>query len=180
MIPVGEGDFTPERIRMRTSILCLNCLRNIAYLRATMNTFRGDFYQTILNNFVDITVLEWCKIFVEEKHGKHYWKKSVCVEAPEKFLENMLSSFGVTEDDFENYIKEFKTYRDKFVAHLDRKSEMNIPDFELAKESAIFLYQHLIDKETFASAMNIEDAPKAQEYYDKCFYDAKDKYEQFK
>jgi len=121
-------------------------------------------------------VLEWCKIFADE-NGKHYWKKSIDSITTDDFMKKMLSAIDTNENDFKEYINEHKTYRDKFVAHLDKQNTMNIPDFEIAKDSVVFFYKFLIENESFTDEVNIDAAPNANDYYKvateeaKCFLD---------
>ncbi len=61
-----------------------------------------------------------------------------------------------TEDEFDSYVEEMKTYRDKFIAHLDSKEVMNIPKLRVARKSVSFLYDYLL----------------ANEEEDNCFQDA--------
>ena len=40
----------------------------------------GDFWATVHSNFLDCCVLEWCKLFIDTKHGKpgeHRWDNVV-------------------------------------------------------------------------------------------------------
>ncbi len=173
MKPTGDGNFTPERIRMRTCILCLNCLRNIAYIRGSGENLlgKGDYSQTILNNFIDVATLEWCKIFADIK-GHHYWRKSVSEDKQETLFKSLIAELGLTNDEFDDYVDTIKTYRDKFVAHLDKKNSMQVPNFEHAKDSISILYQHLLDNETFSDNMGIDKAPKACTYYNECLIEA--------
>ena len=60
----------------------------------------------------------------------------------------------------------FRTYRDKFIAHLDDRNTMNILRMGLARRSTKFLHQRLLDQETATDTF--DDAPKsAKELYDR-------------
>lgn len=69
----------------------------------------------------------------------------------------MLQEVGISESEFESYIKEMKTYRDKFVAHLDSDNAAHIPRLEIAHISASYLYDYLLDHEEINNCFN--DAP---------------------
>lgn len=154
-----------ERMR-RTAKLCLNCLRNCAYLRAAANKMDDwhdeQFWIGVHNNFLDIAVLEWCKIFADH-NGKHFWKKSVADH--QKFLDALLDHLRLTEDMFDDYIKSIKRYRDKFVAHLDKENRMDIPNMAAVIKSSQFLYQHLYDVEDDCGVMPHDAPPKAVPYF---------------
>lgn len=48
---------------------------------------------------------------------------------------------------WEAYIKEMRTYRDTFIAHLDLEERMQIPVLDIALKSTIFLYDYLLAHE---------------------------------
>ena len=95
-----------KKLLRRVGILCCHCLRNLAYYRAgkdrQRSLFRGDFQTTVNGNFLDICVLEWCKLF-SDTHGTHYWGNVItdkeCFEADLTKLLKQLSC------DFNDYDK---------------------------------------------------------------------------
>ena len=68
-----------QRLR-RVGILCCHTLRNLAYYRAWFDAGKPradeNFWVSANGNFADITVLEWCKLFADER-GKHHWAKVI-------------------------------------------------------------------------------------------------------
>jgi hypothetical protein len=62
----------------RVATLCLYYLRHMAFYRAGWRggslVFRSQFWVAVNGNFLDICVLEWCKLF-GDKRSKHYWEK---------------------------------------------------------------------------------------------------------
>lgn len=135
---------TKNQRARRIAKLCCNCTRNSAYYRAGWHNrqilVHEDFWVDANSNFLDIAVLEWCKLFTD-KRGKHHWQK--IAPNPDKFLPQLLAKIKVTENTFQDHCKEMKTYRDKFVAHLDDEQQMQIPKLTLAINSAIYLYDIL-------------------------------------
>jgi hypothetical protein len=101
-----------------------------------------------------MAVLEWCKLFAARK-AKHYWRK--LVGHPENFMVGLLQYLEMTEAGFDAFIAGIRTYRDKFVAHLDDEPTMNIPNMIPAIESAQYLYQWLLEQENDCDAF--PDAP---------------------
>ena len=95
---------------------------------------------TVNGNFIDICVMEWCKLFGDLR-GKHYWQK--VIKDPTSFFNGLLEEMGMTEAEFYAYVNEMRTYRDKFVAHLDSEEVMQIPKLTVAKKSVSYLYDYL-------------------------------------
>lgn len=56
----------------------------------------------------------------------------------------MLAVLRMNSDDFDAYINEMQTYRDKFVAHLDLENVMYPPRLRLARRSASYLYDYVL------------------------------------
>lgn len=132
-----------QRIR-RVAILCCHCLRNLAFYnpgwRDGALLFKEQFWVTANGNFLDICVLEWCKLFADPR-GKHYWGKVIADSAA--FFDVLLKALGMTRHQLEAYVKEMRTYRDTFVAHLDSEEQMQIPKLHVARQSAAYLYDYL-------------------------------------
>lgn len=131
----------------RVGILCCHCLRNTAFYMAGCRdgevVFKEprQFWINVNGNFIDICVLEWCKLFAEEKKGKHYWGKVITDAAA--FFDGLLKALGMTNDEFEAYVKEMLFCRDKFIAHLDSEKTMDIPKLHVAHQSTAYLYDYL-------------------------------------
>lgn len=137
-----------ERLR-RTAQLCGHCIRNLAYYRAGRNggdlrfERRSRIHSTINGNFLDIMVLEWLKLFVATE--QHCWQNVVTDRT--QFLSGLLAHLNCTEAQFNDFINEMRTYRDKFVAHLDSRRQMDIPLMDVAKNSAIYFHRYLLTHE---------------------------------
>lgn len=133
----------------------MHFLRNAAYYRAwnaaPVPRRREQFWITVNGNFIDICVLEWCKIFGDSR-AKHHWSK--CVTDQPAFCKRLYSHIGLSEAEFEGYRLELRTYRDKFVAHLDELNEMKIPNIQPAIDSVRFLYQHMLAVEDNLNAFH--------------------------
>jgi hypothetical protein len=54
---------------------------------------------------------------------------------------------GLSEAQFNAYIEEMRTYRDRFVAHLDLDEVMFIPRLRLARSSVAYLHNHILTHE---------------------------------
>ncbi|UFZ03054.1 hypothetical protein LQG66_27970 [Bradyrhizobium ontarionense] len=137
-----------ERLR-RTAILCGHCIRNLAYYRAGWNGGelrfgrRSRIHGSINGNFLDVMVLEWLKLFVATE--QHAWQNVVTDKA--QFLQGLLAQLTCTETQFNDYINEMRTYRDKFIAHLDSRRQMDVPVMDMAREAAIYYHRYLLANE---------------------------------
>jgi len=154
-----------QRLR-RVGILCCHCLRNLAFYLSWHEVGKpfisSQFWVNTNSNFLDITVLEWCKLFGDER-GKQYFAR--VVSDPAQFRKKLFAELAVTEAAFNDCIQQMRTYRDKFVAHLDELDTMQIPDLTIAKKSTAFLYEYLLAQE--AETDTFHDAPKsAKRFFD--------------
>ncbi len=175
---VNVSEITPRERRRRVLILCFLAIRNIAFHRASRkaNLSYDDtqFWLSISNNFLDIAVLEWSKVFElrwdREKRrrvgGKHHWQR--VVSQSHVFETRLYAELGISSQDFSDYMTIVKTYRDKFVAHLDDRKDLEPPDLELAVRSASFLisFIHLNDGKTDGS-YDLMESP--SDFYDRSF-----------
>ena len=159
------NDMTRSQFLRRVGILCCNFLRNLAFYKAGWKkgefVTNDQFFVNANSNFLDICVLEWCKLFADER-GKHHWKKSVTHQ--DAFFEALLDKLKLTEAEFKFYTKSMKTYRDKFVAHLDLEETIYPPKLKTARKSVSFLYQHLLAHEEVNNCFH-SAPPKASELY---------------
>ncbi|MFZ1037522.1 MAG: hypothetical protein ACLPSL_04545 [Smithella sp.] len=139
---------TRRKLLRRVFILCCHCLRNLAFYRAGWSNgeliLHNDFWITVNGNFMDICVLEWCKLFADPR-GKHYWKK--VISNLSVFSQGLLQELGISEQELCAYINEVRDYRDKFVAHLDQDEVMTPPVLEVIKNSTSCLYDFLLNHE---------------------------------
>ncbi len=154
-----------QRVR-RALILCCHFLRNLAFYRAGWRgrvCIRKDqFWVTANGNFLDHCVLEWCKLFADEKRGKHFWRKVITDQ--EVFLDGLLRTLKFTEAEFASYVDEMRTYRDKFVAHLDLDEVMQIPRLRLAQKGVSYLHDYILEHEDDGGFFP-EVPPKASRFF---------------
>lgn len=135
-----------ERHR-RVIILCCHFMRNLAYYRAapkrkTLES-KGSFWVGINGNCLEIGILEWCKLFGDKK-DPHHWRK--IVSDTDSFNLGLLELVG-GEEYFNTYIDKVRTYRDKFIAHLDNELIANIPEMDVAFISASYYHAHVVNNE---------------------------------
>ena len=81
-----------KRLR-RVGILCCHFARNYAYYNAGWSSkglkVKDQFWVSLNSNFIDISVIEWCKLFGDYKDKHHFglsqsshldycYKKGIC------------------------------------------------------------------------------------------------------
>jgi hypothetical protein len=146
-----------DRLR-RVVILCCAFARNLAYYRVGQDkehkhlfdpskSASANFWRVANSNSIDICVLEWCKLFADEK-GKHYWGK--VVSDPACFKMDLLRHLGLDEAAFQKEIGVMRHYRDKFLAHLDSDRTMNIPKLDVPKTAVWFYHARIVSVEAKA------------------------------
>jgi hypothetical protein len=145
---------TKRELCRRSVLLCILFLRNLAYYRTGQGQ-QGrhlldpseptvNFWRQANSNFIDICVLDWCKLFADRR-AVHHWRK--IVSDPAKFEGDLLAHLKLTLDAFQQLIDRVRCYRDKFVAHLDEHNRMDIPTLDLLAEAIQFYHAHVVTNE---------------------------------
>src|SRR6266699_6877431 len=148
----------PRKDQLRiVVILCCSFARNLAYYRAWWSeehqrylSLANDhpiFWRAVNNNFLDMCVLDWCKLFAE-RGGKHSWRQIV-TDAP-RFEADMLRHLGLDAAIYKNEIETMRRYRDKFVAHQDLEYTAMPPRFDVAKKAVWFYHAYIVNHEAQA------------------------------
>lgn len=142
-----------ERLR-RVIILCDLFTRNLAYYReASCEEWRhlfgrlegdSDFWRMAANNCIDMCILEWCKLFGSRRE-EHHWSR--IASDPAAFEIGLQRHLRLDKTAFHAEVGRMRTYRDKFVAHLDSDRDMFIPVLNVAKEAVWFYHSHVVNHE---------------------------------
>ncbi len=154
--PICDVESLPRRDRLRRVVLlCCSFIQNLAFYRAAMANqtapIRSDFHteatflRRAINNFIDIAVLDWCKLFGSHKGEKHHWRR--VVSDPASFELALLSELGISADALARLVERMLSYRDKFVAHLDNHLVMDVPELEEAHKALSFYHRHIVEHE---------------------------------
>jgi hypothetical protein len=138
-----------QRLR-RVVLVCCHFGRYLAYYRAaSANEHKAlldvNFWRVVNGNFIDLCVLEWCKLFGETR-GEHHWKR--VVSNPQDFEEALLKHLKIALSDFKKEISTIRRYRDKFVAHLDSDEIADVPGLEIALRSVSFYHARIVHAES--------------------------------
>ena len=159
-----------DRLR-RVVLLCVHFTRNLAYHRVgsgRITEASPEFCITIFGNFIDMAVMEWCKLFGDRK-SKHSWAK--VLTDPSRFEAELLSHLGISPSELEGYVDEIRKYRDKWVAHLDDLHRTDIPSLERARAAVNFYHHYIVLHE--ARAPDLVGLPTdLADYYDHCLAEA--------
>lgn len=123
-------------------------MRNLSYYRGGWDEGKliedSEFWKTVNGNFLDITVTEWCKLFADPK-GKHHWRKVVTDHGA--FEAGLLVALHASQAQYDDYLNGVRTYRDKFVAHLDDLEHAQFPQLDLVKKSLAYAYDYILRHE---------------------------------
>lgn len=156
-----------ERIR-RAALLCVHLTRNLAYYHVQWELLppkkEGQFWTTVNGNFIDTAVMEWCKLFGDDKE-LHHWKRIASDSAA--FKKRLLEDVEISDEQWRNCWETLKRYRDEFLAHLDSEHTMQIPDMTIPMRMVASYYQQLSG---YCSTPNVmHDLPEdMQGYYKQC------------
>lgn len=156
IVDLTNSPSMPRKDRLRrVVILCCHFGRNLAYYRVGQSehyrhlfdpakTASANFWRMANSDFLDMCVLEWCKLLADEK-GQHHWRKIVTDRTV--FKANLLNHLQLNEAALQQYIDTMRTYRDKFVAHLDSDLTMSVPKLDVAKRAVWFYHAHIVRQE---------------------------------
>src|SRR5271167_5232087 len=91
----------------RGALLCAHFVRNLAYFRAGWNGRQikfpaAEIWATINSNFLDIAVLEWCKLFADQS-AKHGLRKVLADPSP--FLPQLMADCRVSDVEWAVYVQ---------------------------------------------------------------------------
>src|SRR5258708_4899539 len=161
-----------DRLR-RVVLLCAGFTRNLAYFRAGQEKEGqpllqerapfASFWRQVNGNALDVAVLDWCKLFAD-RTGEHHWAK--VVKNRGAFETGLLRHLGVNATSFEDYVKEMRSWRNKFVAHADPEKIAQIPDMAPAKSAAEFLLEHITANEAAPGDLDGRDGATVKAGYD--------------
>jgi hypothetical protein len=147
-----------DRLR-RSTILCLNFSRNLAFYCASeespdlleISHPTSEFWITTRGNFIDLCVLDWCKLFCDHR-GEHNFLN--VVTDPTEFKDKLIRFLCINETSFSHYCESMSHYRNKFIAHLDKEKETRIPNLDLAFSATVFYHNHIIVHEAKNNELN--------------------------
>ena len=103
-----------------------------------------NFWRLILGSHLDISVLEWCKVFGSNAEKTH-WKNVVPTAEHNRFRNELLTTIQMTQEEWTSYWESMKKYRDRQVAHYEELPLGSAyPVLDSALSSSYFYYKYLI------------------------------------
>jgi hypothetical protein len=153
-----EAPLTRQEKLRRVVILCCHCSRNFAYYRSGWKPradgpghkpfFAGDFGTTVNGNFIDVAVLEWCKLFGDATHESHHWTKIFdTAEKQKNFSQGLLAYVGCSKKEWKSLRNKALSYRNEFLAHLGEKRGGDLPFVSFVLRSAMYYHRYLMKHE---------------------------------
>jgi hypothetical protein len=138
---------TREQRLRRCLLLCCSVARNLAYHRARRRGAHppgGDFWISADANFIDVAVLDWCKLLADDR-AEHGWRK--ILDQPDRFQAALLDALAIDVDMWAAIVVRVRRYRDKFLAHLDSDLIMDIPELDQALKATEVYYAWILEHE---------------------------------
>jgi hypothetical protein len=142
--------------------LSVHFVRNLAFYRAARNAEKNrltpntKFWRIIDGDFVDVAILDWCKLLGEKpsalmknapkspsRYGWEHVIGTTMGEDPGLFRAALLRHLGMNEDEFEKHRIQVRVFRDKFVAHLDDAEEYIVPNFDVPLKAVLFMFEYV-------------------------------------
>ena len=132
------------RIR-RTFQIANHCISNIAAYKANWRknatneselVVERDFWKRANGNFLDIAVLEWCKVF-SERNGEHHWSR--VFKLKQDWMREFCEHMRMSQKEFHTELQRVVKYRNKYVAHLE-PIPMKYPSTDFLLKSVSYLY----------------------------------------
>jgi hypothetical protein len=144
-----------RRIQLRRVVqLCCSFGRNLTFYRVGQSIAgrylleerapSSSFWRQANSNFLDLAVLEWCKLFGDH-NGQYHWRR--VASDPLEFKTGLQQHLGARAGELTASITAMRRYRDKFVAHLDEDAVMEIPMLDVPQQSVQFYHRHVVANE---------------------------------
>lgn len=161
---VKDAQSLPRRDRVRRVVLlCCSFVQNVAFYRAAMadrtapilsdHHPEAAFLRQAINNFLDVAVLDWCKLFGNQRMEKHHWRRVVSDADATTFERALFRELGTNAAAFEELVGKMLDYRNRFLAHLDNDLVMNIPELDPACNAVAFYHRHIVEHEARPSEL---------------------------
>jgi len=145
-------------------------IRNIAKYRSLAkfkDNFNQNYWILIYNNFFDVAVLEWCKVFGTDSEPTH-WK--TIVQDHETFRNGLLNSIGLNEQGWNTFWQSVNSYRNNIIAHFRRIPGLSYPSLDVIMKSTFYYYEWL--QQELEKHGIIQEPKDLEDYYHRCLKQA--------
>jgi hypothetical protein len=113
----------------------------------------------VLNNFYDLTILEWCKVFGSYGEPTH-WTTLVPEPNRDSFRKGLLNHVGLTESGWQFYCEQVRDYRNHRLAHHQRSTKItHYPALDNILKSAFYYHDWLVKQLEVIAAILAERYP---------------------
>jgi hypothetical protein len=126
-------------------------VQHLAYNRGLKAAWNGTvdpspFWASTTDGHLKLATIAWCNVFGSRNSNMHWTKTTVgetSKEEQEGFRQRMLSKTSFSEQQWEDYQKAMRAFRDKFVAHVDLDVPFRdpIPSFNPALQVAYVYHE---------------------------------------
>ncbi|MCF6324476.1 MAG: hypothetical protein L3J89_09155 [Gammaproteobacteria bacterium] len=104
-----------------------------------------NFWRLIQGGLLDLSVLEWTKIFGVNGEPTHW--KGIVKDDNEKFKKDLFSYIGLSEQEWGEYWNEMTMFRNESIAHYVDDTEItHYPRLDIALASSNYYYSYLISR----------------------------------
>ncbi|MBA2125867.1 hypothetical protein DLM45_06475 [Hyphomicrobium methylovorum] len=148
-----------ELEKFRRIIIVIQCAAlNFGYFRGAKAMMRRtvdgnflDIQRRIDNNFLDMGIIEFCKLFAERE--SQHWSRVINPDLHKEFENGLYKVVDIDRTAWKRYVDEFLSYRDKFLAHLDKNRVMKFPNLGLAIKALHYYAQFLRTQHPLSSSL---------------------------
>jgi len=145
-------------------------IRNAANFRSLVKykeDFKQNYWIIICNNFFDVAILEWSKIFGTDSEPTH-WK--TIVKEHKAFRDGLLNCIGLDEKGWVAFWQDVNSYRNNIIAHFKKVKGLSYPSLDVIIKSSFYYYEWL-QKELEEHGI-IQEPKDLENYYSRCLSQA--------
>lgn len=159
---MAEAPLTELEKMRRVLIVIQSAALNFGYFRGAKTMTHEeveveltDIQRRTDNNFLDMGVFDWCKLFAEREH--QYWGRFISTDKRDAFAEGLFKAVGKDDVAWKSYVEEFLVYRDKFLGHLDNRRTAAIPRLDSAIKALHYYAQFILANHELAEALSTHE-----------------------
>jgi len=120
--------------------LAIYFVQHLAYYRASKAAFddlgmKSAYWAATLSSYLMLAAIHWCKVFGSHGCNATHWKHVATADVDnlqDQFRARVLTVTGLSKTEWERYHRQMCDFRNKFIAHRDRKYKAPVPDFDVA------------------------------------------------
>lgn len=125
------------------------------HLEYTKETNLSTFWTMTIDAHLMQATLYWCKVFGKDKNNDFHWK-NIISEAEQKDFLLFIDKHGITKEIWHEIWHSMQTFRDKYVAHRDKKFSTSVPHFDIPLKIVYYYQRWSYEHENMDSYENFE------------------------